>query len=120
MAVTYGDSSTTSQAEVLLERIYAFYWEMGPFTGTFTSWQSMPSGALDHCVHSTMSVFSRRTMHVSHLVTNGYTGFFEIPLLIKLGYFVKQNSIHLYTAVLIEMKCAQGCEGKQRPLLSRK
>ena len=31
-AVTYGDSSTTSQAEVLLEWIHAFYWEMGPFT----------------------------------------------------------------------------------------
>ena len=32
LAVTYGDSSTTSQAEVPLERIHAFYWEMGPFT----------------------------------------------------------------------------------------
>ena len=31
LAVTYGDSSTTSQAEVSLERIHAFYWEMGPF-----------------------------------------------------------------------------------------
>ena len=30
-AVTYGDSLTTSQAEVPLEWIHAFYWEMGPF-----------------------------------------------------------------------------------------
>ena len=29
--VAYGDSLTTSQAEVPLERIHAFYWEMGPF-----------------------------------------------------------------------------------------
>ena len=30
--VAYSDSSTTSQAEVPLEQIHAFYWEMGPFT----------------------------------------------------------------------------------------
>ena len=32
LAVTYGDSLTTSQAVVPLERIHAFYWKMGPFT----------------------------------------------------------------------------------------
>ena len=32
LAVAYGDSSTMSQAEVPLEGIHAFYWEMGPFT----------------------------------------------------------------------------------------
>ena len=31
LAVTYSDSSTMSQAEVPLERIHAFYLEMGPF-----------------------------------------------------------------------------------------
>ena len=30
-AVAYGDSLTTSQDEVPLEGIHAFYWEMGPF-----------------------------------------------------------------------------------------
>ena len=35
LAVAYGDSSTTSQAEVPLEWIHAFYWEMGPFTPPF-------------------------------------------------------------------------------------
>ena len=33
-AVAYGDSSTMSQAEVPLEQIHVFYWEMGPFTGS--------------------------------------------------------------------------------------
>ena len=31
-AVAYSDSSTMSQAELPLEQIHAFYWEMGPFT----------------------------------------------------------------------------------------
>ena len=33
-AVTYGDLLTMSQAEVPLEWIHAFYWEMGPFNST--------------------------------------------------------------------------------------
>ena len=32
LVVAYGDSLTTSQAEVPLERIHAFYWEMDPFS----------------------------------------------------------------------------------------
>ena len=32
---TYGDLLTTSQAEVPLEWIHAFYWEMGPFIPPF-------------------------------------------------------------------------------------
>ena len=35
LAVTYGDSSTTSQAEVPLEWIHGFYWEKGPFIPPF-------------------------------------------------------------------------------------
>ena len=35
LAVTYGDSLTTSQAEVPLEQIHAFYWEMGQFIPPF-------------------------------------------------------------------------------------
>ena len=31
LVVACGDPSTTSQAEVPLEQIHAFYWEMGPF-----------------------------------------------------------------------------------------
>ena len=42
-AVAYGDSSTTSQAEVPPERIHAFYWEMGPFKGY--------QGRLVKCAH---------------------------------------------------------------------
>ena len=40
-AVAYSDLSTTSQAEVQLERIHAFYWEMGPFTLQSPSDQSI-------------------------------------------------------------------------------
>ena len=32
LAVAYDDLSPMSQAEVPLEWIHAFYWEMGPFT----------------------------------------------------------------------------------------
>ena len=34
-AVTYGDLSAMSQAEVPLEQIHAFYWEMGLFIPPF-------------------------------------------------------------------------------------
>ena len=33
-AVAYGESLTTSQAEVPLERMHVFYWEMGQFMST--------------------------------------------------------------------------------------
>ena len=35
LAVAYGDSLTMSQAEVPLEWIHAFYWELGPFIPPF-------------------------------------------------------------------------------------
>ena len=35
LAVAYGDSLNMSQAEVPLEWIHAFYWEMGPFIPSF-------------------------------------------------------------------------------------
>ena len=39
-AVAYGDSLTMSQAEVPLEWIHAFYWEMGPFNHSRLARQS--------------------------------------------------------------------------------
>ena len=41
LAVAYSDSSTTSQAEVPLERIHAFYWEMGPFMTKSANMQNL-------------------------------------------------------------------------------
>ena len=35
LAVAYSDTSTTSQAEVPLEWIHAFYWELGLFIPPF-------------------------------------------------------------------------------------
>ena len=70
-AVAYGDSSTTSQAEVPLERIHVFYWEMGPFTDSneicrfiFQNLWISESKSVDFIrIHSHLSELNRDTSH---------------------------------------------------------
>ena len=56
-AVTYSDSLITSQAEVPLEWIHAFCWEMGPFTCLGVErpeWMSLLSRVMGVTLHEVL------------------------------------------------------------------